>query len=262
MSWRGDNFDHHLPAWVKSLGGWLNDVADFCYPGICPACRAVCESGHELCPDCDEQIAALAQNPACFMCGLSLSYANAPCPNCAGRGVAHYERIIRLGKFDDPIRPLIHQLKFHRVSNVGEFLAERLLAQDHVQSLLIEADCLLPVPLHGLRHFSRGYNQAEVIARRISRATDVPVVQAAARVRDTHPQSHLHSRAERMANLRDAFELRDEKQIKGRHVIVVDDVMTTGATLRTLARALRPAKPASLSALVVAVAERDGRPVK
>jgi ComF family protein len=262
MSWRPDNFDLHLPGWVKNLGGWMRDVVDFCYPGICPSCRCAAQPGEELCEDCTTQIASLARTPACFLCGLTLAYANAPCPNCAGRGVPHYERVIRLGKFEPPIRPLIHQLKFHRAWTIGEFLAEQLLAQDHVESLLQEADCLVPVPLHGMRRFVRGYNQSELIAARLARATGLPVIHPVSRVKNTEAQTHLHTRAKRMANLKDAFLLRDEEAIRGRRIVVIDDVMTTGATLRIFARALRPARPASISALVIAVAENKGSRVK
>jgi ComF family protein len=240
----------------------MRDVVDFCYPGLCLACREVCPPSAELCDPCAKQIDSLARTPSCFFCGLTLPYDNAPCANCLGRGMPHYQRVIRLAKFDSPIQTLIHQLKYHRAFGVGEMLAERLLAQDHVMSLLQEADCLQPVPLHGLAYFARGYNQSEVIARRLSRETGLPVINAVSRTRNTHSQTHLHTRAQRMANLKDAFLLHDPGQIEGRRVIVIDDVKTTGATLRTLGRALRPGKPRSLSALVVAVAEQKGAPPK
>jgi ComF family protein len=258
MEWRPDNFDFQVPQWIKSVGGWMRDVADFVYAGVCPACRGVCNAGQELCPDCTAQINSLAAMPACFQCGMSLSYFNAPCPHCVGRGAPHYERIIRLGKFDAPLRALIHQFKYHHAWPLGEMLADRLLQEDHVESLLVEADCLLPVPLHSMRQMSRGFNQAEVIAARLSRKTGVPIAQATARTRNTETQTHFHTRARRMSNLKDAFKLTDESEITGRHVVVVDDVLTTGATLQMLARSLRPAKPASISALVIAVAEHKG----
>lgn len=260
MLQRGDNFDRRVPPWIKRLGGWLRDVADFCYPGICPACRAVCPARQELCLQCLGQLNALAGTPACFLCGMSLAYPKAPCPWCAGRGVPHYERIIRLGKFDLPIRTLIHQLKYHRAWTIGEMLADRLMREDHVESLLLEADCLLPVPLHAMRQLSRGFNQAAVIAAQLSRATGVPLASAVVRARNTQTQTHLHSRARRMSNLKGAFKLIDVAEIAGRRVVVVDDVLTTGATLQVLARTLRKARPASLSALVIAVAEQKAAP--
>ena len=259
MHFRADNFDFQVPAWVKNIGSWMRDVVDFCVPGVCPGCREACAVGEPMCAQCKEQINALAAAPFCFFCGQGLAYDNAPCPHCRGRGVPHYERIIRLAKFETPIRALILQLKYHGGWIIGDMLADRLLAEDHVESLLLEADCLLPVPLHGIQRFFRGYNQAEVVAERIGKLREIPVINPVARVINTQTQTHLHSRANRMANLKGAFELRDPDAIKGLRVIVIDDVMTTGATLRTLARALRPAKPLSLSALVIAVAEGKKR---
>ena len=79
------------------------------------------------------------------------------------------------------------------------------------------------------------------------------------RLRHTETQTHLHSAAQRTQNLRDAFGLVRPSAVRGQHVIVIDDVRTTGATMHALARALRPAKPASVSAIVVAVADPKGK---
>ncbi|HWE04938.1 MAG TPA: ComF family protein [Tepidisphaeraceae bacterium] len=246
-------FDPHVPPWLIKMGGWLRDVADFCYPGLCPGCRAFCPGGQQLCQICDDQLNALAAIPHCDMCGQTLSYPNAPCPHCINRGVPHYRKIVRLSGFETPIRSLIHQFKYHGRWAIGEMLADRLLKEDRVKALLDETDCLLPVPLHVWRQISRGFNQAEIIAERISQASGTPVIAAISRRRHTETQTHLHSRSQRTRNLKDAFHLKDADAIAGRRVLVIDDVMTTGATLQTLGRALRPARPARLNGLVVAV---------
>jgi ComF family protein len=132
------------------------------------------------------------------------------------------------------------------------------LALERVKGLLQETDVLVPVPLHWRRQFVRGYNQAEVIARRIGRACEIPVARAVRRVRNTETQTHLHSAARREKNLREAFALRDASAVKGKHVVVVDDVWTTGATMQAMARVLKLGKPASLSAIVVAVVDPRG----
>jgi ComF family protein len=116
----------------------------------------------------------------------------------------------------------------------------------------------VPVPLFFTRHIGRGYNQAELIARRIGKRCKIPVVKAITRVRPTETQTNL-SPTQRLENLRGAFGLISAKRIKGKHVVLIDDVMTTGATLQSAARAIEQARPASLCALSIAVADPKGR---
>jgi ComF family protein len=185
---------------------------------------------------------------------------DAPCPYCVGKGTYPFERVIRLGPFRDPLSQLIYQTKYHRKWPLAEFLADRLMAQARVQALLMETDVLVPVPLHRFRQIARGYNQADVIARRL-RAEDrkLKIARPAVRLRNTETQTHQQSRQKRAENLRDAFGLIDGRRIKGKHVVIIDDVMTTGATMQSLGRTLLQAEPASLCALVVAMADPKGR---
>ena len=171
----------------------------------------------------------------------------------------HYRRVIRLGTFEPPLKDLIHQFKYQRRWTLGEHLGERLMAQGRIEQTINSADVLAPVPLHPLRQFQRGYNQATLIARYLSRRCHKPLVKPLRRVRNTPTQTHLHSRERRFMNLKDAFRLVRPGSIRGKRVLVIDDVTTSGATLQTVARALRPACPAQLSALVLAIADPKGR---
>src|SRR5436309_227133 len=146
------------------LAGVVNlvrEVVDFCYPGRCAACDADCAAPASLCPECSDQLTALERAPACGRCAMPLAELDDPCPYCMGRGRRPYDRIVRLGTFDDPLKHLVHQMKYHRRWPLAEFLAARLLEQERVKALLTETDCLLPVPLHRLRQTQRGYNQAD-----------------------------------------------------------------------------------------------------
>ena len=232
---------------------------DFCYPGVCANCEVSSDGGAVLCGDCIQKLGALAHAAFCDRCAMPLASNGAPCPYCFGNGVRPFERIIRLGVFEDPLKHLIHLAKYHRRWPLCELLADRLIDTERTKGLLTETDILVPVPLHLRRHITRGYNQADVIARRIGKVCRIPVLHAARRVRNTETQTHL-SQAQRLANVRGAFALkRGARRLFGKHVVLIDDVMTTAATLRELARTLKHVAPASLSVLVLAIADRKGR---
>lgn len=243
------------------VGAAIKQVLDFCYPTVCAACGAIEPESltPNLCAACDDALLKLANAAACLKCAKPLAYDNAPCPYCEGRGFRPIDRIVALGVFDDPLKDLIHHAKYHRAWQLAEAMADRVLATERAKMVLAETEVLVPVPLHVWRHIGRGYNQAEVIANLLSRRRKLAVKKPAVRMRPTVTQTHLHSRAKRMANLRGAFALIDPKTITGKRVTIVDDVTTTGATLRSFARTLMDAAPASIDAIVLAIADPRGR---
>lgn len=245
---------------AKRLRLLARDAVDFCYPHRCARCEVATERSF-LCPTCDAELSDLASRPACRLCAMPVGSVGASCPYCDDKGPALFDRVVAMGMFRDPLRHLIYAVKYRRQWTLAEQLADRLLEQEQAKGILSDVDCLVPVPLHRVRQMSRGFNQAEVIACRLAAKSNAnkPVKRPAVRPRSTGSQILLHSRAKREENLKDAFGLVDGKSIEGKHVLLIDDVMTTGATLRSLARTLRPAKPASLSALVLAIADPQGQ---
>ena len=236
----------------------VRDVLDFCYPGICAHCSASCPGSTFLCDDCDQKLNALAIAPSCGRCAMPLAQQGAPCPYCKGRGLAPFDRIVRLGVFDEPLKNLIH-MKYHRRWNISERLADRLAADDRVRQLITQGSVLVPIPLHCFRHMLRGYNHAEVMARRLAGHFNCTLASPVKRIKDTEMQAQIHAVADRHANVKDAFKLTRPRAVEGKHVVVIDDVMTTGSTLKSFARTLKPAQPASVSAIVVAIADPRGR---
>jgi ComF family protein len=229
-------------------------VADFCYPPVCNLCGAA-GFGPPLCSDCIADLHRLASAAACGSCGYPLATTGDPCPRCRGRGIGPIKRVARLGVFADPLRHLVHRIKFRQGWPLAEFLADRLAAHPPAKALLDEATCLVAVPLHPIRQWARGYNQAAVIAQRLGKPVRSPLV----RLRNTASQTLLRAQAKRWENMRDAFGLIDAKSVCGQHVVLVDDVMTTGATLKSAARTLQKAEPASISVVAIAVADPKGR---
>lgn len=158
---------------------------------------------------------------------------------------------ISLFNFKEPlIRALVHEAKFH-----GNPKAWTLLSMALARYLkdFPEGSILLPIPLSKKRHRERGYNQVLKVAERA--LTYVPQMELDARSlfrsRDTAPQTSL-SRKDRLKNIENAFQVRFDKNIHDRHLIILDDVATTGATLKAAKQALSPHSPASITLLALA----------
>jgi len=149
--------------------------------------------------------------------------------------------------YEFPVDAAIKALKFRRRLYYGPALAQLLC--DAAAGLPDDIDAVLPVPLHWRRKFFRGFNQARELAMPLARKLRVPLVDNVTRKRATPSQSGLHAR-ERARNLRAAFAVRGD--LPYRHVLIIDDVITTGATARQLAKALLRAGAGSVSVLAVA----------
>ena len=167
-----------------------------------------------------------------------------PEPSCDPQGSIVRARAI--GEYDGALREIIHALKFEGRRSLAKPLAA--LMRERSGNLLDGALCAIPVPLHRSRRRSRGYNQAEDLARRIG----LPVCRALERLRATEAQTNLPA-AERHRNVRDAFGLtRAGRALAGATVVLIDDVCTTGATLEACARVLRQVGVGEVRALTAA----------
>jgi ComF family protein len=234
----------------------LSDVASLVYPQRCVSCGESAEAeSPAFCEGCDANLGVLCEEPACPRCAVPMA-AGAACAQCGGKGIYPFGTIVALSPFRDPVRSLVHQMKFHHRWPVAEILADRAVSIPRIRRVLEETDVLVPVPLHWARQISRGYNQADALARRLRvHGRNIALRHPLARVRNTAAQTTIHSIVDRVANLRNAFELVDGKGLKGKRVTLVDDVMTTASTLKAAARALKGAECGELKAIVIAVAD-------
>jgi ComF family protein len=208
-----------------------------------------------VCAPCLEKLQAIEASASCPRCAMPVPDEGAPCPHCFGAGVRPFGNILSLAPYREPLRHLIHAVKFHRAWSLAERLADRAYEKPAIARLLHDCHVIVPVPLHPWRQVRRGFNQAEVIARRLARRAGRPVVNAVVRLSHTEAQTELHSRARRVANLKRAFGLIDEKAVAFRRVVIVDDVRTTAATLQAIGRCVKQAAPSELDAIVLAAAD-------
>ncbi|MGH7178967.1 MAG: ComF family protein [Tepidisphaeraceae bacterium] len=244
-----------LTQHVRRLRFVASSVVDLCYPGQCRVCDGRTDDDSALCAACAIELGEVEAIPACERCAMPLAEPAAPCARCNGKGRHPFERIARLGLFREPLRKLIHDLKYHRRWTVGEMLADRLAENVETKDILSGTDCVVAVPLHFWRHIARGFNQSEVIARRLAGRFDKALVRPTVRLRRTRTQTLIKSQSGRRDNVRGAFGLINEECVRNRRVTIVDDVMTTGATLHSIGTTLLQARPASLCAVVVGVAD-------
>jgi len=229
-------------GWVDGWWPWLG--TRLC-PPRCLACGEAASRGTDLCAACT---AALPWNgPACGRCALPLPVAADACGACLRRPPPLHATHAAF-RYAAPVDRLLPRFKFHRDLAAGRMLADAMALRF---STLPRPDALLAVPLHRARLRRRGYDQALELARPLADALAVPLlVGALVRARATAPQSELDAAARRR-NLRGAFGV-DRSVVLPAHVVLVDDVMTTGATLHAAATTLRRAGVARVEAWVCA----------
>jgi ComF family protein len=240
------------------LGQLARGLGDVVFPPGCVACRGVVEPAdgagagfRHLCARCVRQLDYVSP-PHCTTCGHPFYGEMAggrQCPHCAGLAPAFREgRTAVLLK--GPARALVHELKYHRGLFVLRDMAEIFRRAPHVLALARGA-VLVPVPLHPRKERERSYNQSALLATVLARAAGggARVAALLQRTADTGSQTH-HDRRARQANLKNAFALaRGAALNPAEHLVLVDDVFTTGSTLNSCARVLRRAGGANLDVI-------------
>ena len=226
-------------------------MAQRVFPASCVLCEA---RGMALCKPCrDDAMATLSST--CSQCAIPLRNHDAAriCGACLRR-VPAFDATIAAAAYDAPFDSLVRALKYRAQLSLAPLLAELVAARISETKASGAIDVLIPVPLSRERLGARGFNQALELARPLSRKLGLPIDAASVlRIRDTPPQAALPY-DERRKNMRDAFAVRDARRtaLQGLCVGVVDDVMTTGATLNEFAATLKRAGAARVVNLVVA----------
>ena len=236
--------DSTLQPTLTDRFDWL---VDWLYPPRCRACgdRIYGRDAEYLCGGCWPQI-RLVSHPLCNRCGRPFFDASGDDHDCAAC-LLHPPYFVRARAWgcypkdendEHPLRKVVQKFKYGRKVSLGKPLG-RLMVQG-CQEFLKEchADLVVPVPLHPKRLRWRGFNQSLLLARQVSRVYDLPIDPFVLyRDRETVPQTQL-AEDERRKNVRGAFATCAEKSLKGRSVLLVDDVYTSGATVNECSRAL------------------------
>ena len=256
MSTDWSKISQMLTSYVKKVNNWVRNVwnssisrqfRSVILAQACVNCRQSCE-GH-ICGACRTQLDQVRIDPGrqCHRCGIPLP-GSAVCDECLSGRFA-FDETIAVFIYKPPISQMITQYKFHAKLPLSGLFAMELLRAIRLSSAALP-DVIVPVPLHVNRLISRGFNQSWEIARQIGRALNCPATaHYLHRKRDTLSQSGL-ARIVRMQNLRDAFYC--ETALTGKRVAVVDDVLTTGATLSEIARCLKAQGATSVVNWVIA----------
>jgi len=243
------------------MRAWTSAALDLLYPALCPVCqtRLGADRRDPLCGGCWARITRI-EPPYCVICGVpdapvgagmaaaGRSETSAPCLACRTEPPP-FDYARAAASYLDPLRSAVHAFKFHGKRALARPLAD-LVVEQCGPGLPAGADALVPVPLARARERERGFNQAALLAERVGQALARPVKSPwLGRARPTQPQSELAA-DERRLNVRGAF--RAAPAVDGRHVLVIDDVLTTGATAAECARALRAAGARVVGVLTVA----------
>ena len=168
------------------------------------------------------------------------------------RGLRGFDAAYSFGFYEDELRELIHLFKYGRIETLAKPLGKLLAsALPREQSF----DVIVPMPLHWRKRWQRGFNQSALLAREIGRRTNVPVSGLLRRIKNTAAQAGL-TNAKRRLNVSGAFQAKRRAALTGQRVLLIDDVMTTGATAASCARALKRAGAAQVTLLTLARADR------
>ena len=213
----------------------LQSVLNLIYPPKCPFCGRILEKGEEgLCSRCQRTLPwTTGHNDPVDFCDVSLSPL----------------------RYRDGVREAVHRYKFNYGRMHSKFLGT-LMEQCLRDRWSDPVDVIVWVPLSKQHRKKRGYDQAELLARRVGELAEIPVLDALEKVRNTETQSRLEKPSERRANVLGAYRVKAGVELSGRRVVLVDDVVTSGATLAECASCLRMAGAESVVALTFACAKK------
>lgn len=245
--------DHPLSSRIDYLKLLIRGLADLLFPPRCPLCKKnIHETG--ICPDCLEHFKLLS-SPLCSICGTQFkteSDTDHPCGTCI-KAKPSFDMAASVFLYNELMKEAVHLFKYSGKSILsrpfGDSLVKHHLAKE-------DYDAILPVPLHIKRLRERGYNQSHLLARELGSAMGIKIDPwLLQRARPTLSQTGM-KRKERIKNLKGAFVLRKGASVKGMRLLLIDDVYTTGSTVRECAKVLKKGGAKKVNVLTLARAAK------
>lgn len=235
-----------MESLLKYIENVTTDLKQIVFPNICPACHKNSVS---------------KENTFCFDCILMLPYTdhfeienNQVAKHFYGRVQFKTAGALLYFRENSPVQHLIHQLKYKSNQNVGHVLG-KIAGEKLLSSVLFHGiDFTIPVPLHPSKEYQRGYNQSTVFGKGIYESSGIPIYsEILKKIKKTESQTGK-SRTGRVENVKESIVLTNPEIVKGKNILLLDDVITTGATLESCALVLAKGQPKSISILTIAVA--------
>ncbi len=232
----------------------LSSFGRFCLnllcPPVCPICHQSVDAAHCLCPKCFGKLKFITK-PCCKICGRPFEYDmfdNLICGKCMEKK-PRFDMARSVLIYDKFSKQLILAFKHGDHTELAPLFTKFLLFAE--PEIFKNVDMILPVPLHRFRLIRRKYNQAGVLGKHLSRKTKIPFYPSVIkRVKSTQSQGHM-SRTKRKRNLVGAFQIPKPDKVKGKTILLIDDVMTTGATVEECAKTLKKAGAKSVKVLTL-----------
>jgi len=243
-----------LSSLFETTGNLINEIFGFISAPVCPACGAELDDLNKpLCTVCDFNLLYAGDGPVCLICR---SPKGVPC-GCRKQQQMPIPQLYYWAPYDEVIRALIHQFKFERQMKLGGYLTEKALG--HLSDRLDEYryDIIIPIPMTKNDKRKRSFNQTELIANAISEKINTPVNPGLlTKDKPTKLQANL-GREERWRNIQSAFRVADFAAIDGKSILLVDDIVTTGATSLEAAKALYQAKAGEITVFALASSHHE-----
>jgi ComF family protein len=227
----------------KKTMEYLGAIWDIIFPKKCINCG---RERQYLCEDC---LSLIPINPFVYCLCEKMEKRN-KCDNCKDK---YLDKILSATDFNNKIaKEAIHKLKYGYLEDLSIPLA--LLILNHLKTIDCQIDnsfVIVPVPMHIKKKKRRGFNQSEEIAKLISESTGIPLSTTLIKTKETKPQMEL-SRAERIINIKNCFEVKDKKEVENKIILLLDDVYTTGTTMNECAKVLKENKAKEVWGLTIA----------